>query len=131
MSKRRNARQRLKALAAKPRVRHISLAWYTPDTYEQMREHSVDAEGLYDTFEDWLVAAEEAEQMFKGQGHVTYRVAFELDEWLRWCAKHGMEADGTARSAYAAWKGRQLYGDPTVEDHVSSVDDAASPEDAD
>jgi hypothetical protein len=82
-------------------------AWYRAEQWEWLREISVDRDELGETYEEWVVNAEESLQKMRQAGIWAEKIEVDVEELLAWCRAQGREVDGAARAAYAAEMLRQ------------------------
>jgi hypothetical protein len=88
----------------KPRVKKLvtGVAWYRPEQWERLVTISSDADGLDETYEEWLRRATARFEELTASGMTLQRVDVDVEQLLAWCAVQGRPVDGAARSAYAA-----------------------------
>jgi hypothetical protein len=80
----------------------FAFCWY--DEAQWLRLKALYPDTLDDSYATWHRNAGRAMHELSLAGHRIKKVAFKLDEWLRWCAEQGIDPDAKSRSAYAAWK---------------------------
>lgn len=78
------------------------IAWYRPETYERCLAIFQDADDLPDTYDEWLVQAEEGEEQLKREGLKVVRAEIDPVAFPGWCANEGYaQIDTHARIAFA------------------------------
>lgn len=83
----------------------VGLAWYTPESFTEMKLVADDADDLDDTYEDWLKNAKRLAQKLKDEGFLVAQVPIDIPEWVAWCQENGYnELNGTTRSKYVGEK---------------------------
>jgi len=60
----------------------LGVAWYSPTQWQQIREVSADAEQLETTFQEWLVAAEQAFEKMTALGIAPIKVPIEAQDLI-------------------------------------------------
>ena len=88
-------------------ARRIGLPWYSREDYPRIREMMADRHNLASTYEAWLSAAENNENVGRQAGLQIDRITIEPDGFARWCAEKGVEPDSAARRDYVAEKTAQ------------------------
>lgn len=81
---------------------NIALPWYRGADWAEAKRVMADAEGLHETYGEWLLSAEEVERNMRAEGFRTIRVRLEPQAFLAWCAGEGCEPNGPARAKWAA-----------------------------
>ena len=84
------------------RPRRVGLPWYNADDYDALRACLVDGTRLPERYEGWRISAEQIEGEVQRSGVEVVRVPIAPDAFLAWCARAGLESDGSARARYAA-----------------------------
>ena len=84
-------------------------AWYRREQWQRLREVSYDGDELEDTYDKWVVNAEEAFKKHANLGLEIEKVDVDVEELLDWCRAEGIEIDGDARARFAAMKLKQLH----------------------
>ncbi|MBM1171721.1 hypothetical protein [Microvirga arabica] len=85
-------------------ARRIGLPWYRREDYPRIREMMADRHNLAPTYESWLAAAENNEEVGRQAGLHVSRILIEPEAFARWCAKKNVEPDSAARRDYVAEK---------------------------
>jgi len=83
----------------------LAMCWYDEDQWKILKVREPDA--LDDSYETWKGNATRALHELRQAGHNIQKVSVKIGPFLRWCEENGVESNGEARSAYAAWKLRQ------------------------
>jgi hypothetical protein len=83
-----------------PRKMNVLLAWYTREAWEALRSVAPDKHALDDSFDEWELAAVEAECQLLAEGQAVSRVMIEPELFLAWCKAEGRLPDRAARSAF-------------------------------
>jgi hypothetical protein len=84
--------------------RRIGLPWYRREDYPSIREMMTDRHNLSPTYDTWLAAAENNENVGRDAGLQVRRILIEPEAFARWCAEKGVEPDSAARRDYVASK---------------------------
>jgi len=82
--------------------RRIALPWYDREDYPTIRNMMTDRQNLAPTYEQWLAAAENNENVGRQAGLEIDRIRIEPSSFARWCAAEGVEPDSAARMRYIA-----------------------------
>lgn len=82
--------------------RKIALPWYRREDYPGIRSMMADRHTLAPTYEQWLAAAENNENVGRQAGLEIERILIDPSAFARWCAAEGAEPDGAARRRYVA-----------------------------
>jgi hypothetical protein len=82
--------------------RTISLPWYSREDYPAIRDMMRDRHNLAPTYDQWLAAAENNENVGRQAGLEIVRILIEPSSFSRWCAASGLEPDSAARMRYVA-----------------------------
>ncbi len=85
------------------------VAWYSREQWSILKQVSVDAEELEDSYDEWEQNAEQAIQKFIAKGMRIRKVDVDVNELVKWCKNKGVSIDGAARSQYAVEKGAKEY----------------------
>src|SRR5262249_25823785 len=78
----------------------VGFAWYTEQQWQRLKELADDVEALDDTYANWLQTAEEAVVTLRSNGIEAMKVAVDVEEAARWCAKHGRPFNSAGRAAF-------------------------------
>ncbi|WP_244610646.1 hypothetical protein [Microvirga pakistanensis] len=90
-----------KNLVPEPK-RKIGLPWYNREDYPDIRSMMADRHNLAPTYEQWLAAAENNENVGKQAGLDIERILIEPSRFARWCDAEGLAPDSAARMRYVA-----------------------------
>jgi hypothetical protein len=80
------------------------VAWYRRHEWPLLRSLAVDADTLAETYDEWLLIAEQTYVRMQAEGYVVEKVDVPLHDLVKWCAAHGRALDEAARSAFVADK---------------------------
>ncbi len=94
--------------ANRPRI--IGFCWFRRESYQDARSLMADPDVLFDTFDEWLVAARQIERDVTEKGDKVVRIRFDAASFMLWCASHGRMPDEQARAAWAAAEARKKFG---------------------
>jgi hypothetical protein len=87
--------------------RRIWLPWYSREDYPRIRDMMIDRHNLASTYDAWLAAAENNENVGRQAGLQISRTMIEPDKFAKWCREKGLEPDSAARIKYVAEMGVQ------------------------
>jgi hypothetical protein len=82
--------------------RRIGLPWYSREDYPRIRDMMIDRHNLAPTYDTWLAAAENNENVGRQAGLQISRIMIEPDTFAKWCTEKGFEPDSAARIKYVA-----------------------------
>jgi hypothetical protein len=82
--------------------RRIGLPWYNREDYLRIRDMMTDRHNLASTYDTWLAAAENNENVGRQAGLQISRIMIEPDTFAKWCTEKGLEPDSAARTKYVA-----------------------------
>ena len=88
----------------------IAFAWYSRKDWEQLWQAAPDREDLDASFDEWELAAIEAELELKTSGASVTRVYVDASSFLAWCAKKRRPPDRASRTAYVSDLARTVPG---------------------
>jgi hypothetical protein len=83
-------------------ARAVAFAWYTPETWAELRATADDPEALDESYEAWLASAEDALQSLQSRGVPAKRFPLDVAAAAAWSRKEGRRFDSAARAAYVA-----------------------------
>ena len=86
----------------------VGVAWYRPDQWQRIRDISIDGDEMEDSYEEWLLSAEQFLKEFSGPGKRFEKVDVDSEQLILWCNTRGLEVNAKARSQYVADKVRQM-----------------------
>jgi len=78
----------------------IAICFYTPDSYEELKEVADDKRVLCDTYADWLVEFSKAVNGLKQQGLEVAPVNINIDQLKKWCKQNKLRNTSSSRSKY-------------------------------
>jgi hypothetical protein len=87
--------------------RRIWLPWYSREDYPRIRDMMIDRHNLAPTYDAWLAAAENNENVGRQAGLQISRTMIEPETFAKWCREKGLEPDSAARIKYVAEMGVQ------------------------
>jgi hypothetical protein len=82
--------------------RRIGLPWYSREDYPHIRAMMIDRHNLAPTYDSWLAAAENNENVGRQAGLQITRIIIEPAAFAKWCTEKSLEPDSTTRMQYAA-----------------------------
>ena len=85
----------------------VPLAWYDPETYDDIKAQMADGESFASTYAEWELHAKQVEAFFLAKGVPTVRVRVEPREFAAWCAVHHQAPNVKGRLAYSEWAARR------------------------
>jgi hypothetical protein len=80
----------------------VGIAWYTRETWTQLRELAEDRDALDDTFEEWERHAVDVIRELESAGRRIRKITINVDAAVTWCRQHGRRFDSASRSEYVA-----------------------------
>lgn len=89
----------------------ISICFYTPDSYEELRRVADDKKVLCDTYEDWLVEFSKAVNGLRVEGMDIVPITINIGELVKWCKQNKLKNTSSNRSKYVAELCRFRFGD--------------------
>jgi len=90
--------------------RTIGLAWYSREDYPDIRAMMADPHTLAPSYEQWVMAAENNEQVARDAGLDVVRVRIAPAEFAAWCAERSLEPTSGARSRWVEEAVRKRSG---------------------
>ena len=87
----------------------VGFAWYRPAQWQRVRDISLDADALEDTYEEWLRLAEQKLAELRAAGLRVEKVDLDSERLILWCNEQGLEMNAQARSSYAAETLREIH----------------------
>lgn len=82
----------------------IGIGWYRPEQWQLLREVSVDADELEETYAEWETGAAQAFDNAKNPGVLILKVDVDVEELLTWCHQQGVAVNANARAEFIAHK---------------------------
>jgi hypothetical protein len=83
---------------------YYGVGWYTRKDWNKLKEVSVDSDALDNTYEEWLLNAENSIRQLKEQNIQIIKVHIKTIDLIEWCKDKSVPIDGKARSQFAAQK---------------------------
>ena len=80
----------------------ITVCFYTPQSYEQLRKVAADKNKLDEKYEDWLGGFHNAMTTLKSSGLDAEAVKVNIGHLEEWCKVHKYKNNGKHRSLYAS-----------------------------
>ena len=80
----------------------LGIGWYSRKDYPRILEIMEDAHVLPPTYELWSKKAEGLERGAAALGAIVVRASIEPEEFVAWCASHGMKPDAKGRNAFGS-----------------------------
>ena len=84
----------------------VPLAWYEPETYEDIKAQMADGQAFADTYDEWELHAKQVEAFFLARGVPTVRVRVDPREFAAWCAARHQAPNVKGRIAFSEWAAR-------------------------
>lgn len=84
------------------------IAWYDRSEWPLLRSLAADPEMLAETYDEWLLGAEQTYARLTAQGYAVEKVEVKLKDLLAWCNSQGRPLDEFARSGFVEAKLRSL-----------------------
>ncbi len=81
----------------------VPLAWYEPETYEDIKALMTDGRAFAPSHEKWEGHAIKVEAYFIAKGVPTVRVPVDPRDFGRWCVSRGRAPDAKGRLAFSEW----------------------------
>jgi hypothetical protein len=78
----------------------VAICFYTPDSYQELKEVADDKKVLCDTYADWLVEFSKAVKGLKEQGMEVVPVNINIGELIKWCKENKLKNTSSNRSKY-------------------------------
>jgi hypothetical protein len=92
-------------------LRKIAFAWYLPEDWQKLLDISSDRDELEDSYEEWLMQAEEGFRKTREAGMDVTKIFINLDELAKWCHENNLDINSDSRSNFAALKLQDLFSD--------------------
>ena len=81
----------------------VPLAWYDPETYEDIKALMTDGRAFASSHDKWEGHAIQVEAFFVAKGVPTVRVPVNPRDFGRWCVSQGSAPDAKGRLAFSQW----------------------------
>ena len=92
---------------APPARRLVAFPWYSEAAWTRLRATAEDADGIGQTYAQWVDFANRLMRQLRTQGVRLAKVDVDIEAFEHWRQKHGRPNNGDARGAFAA---SQLQG---------------------
>jgi hypothetical protein len=89
----------------------IAFAWYRPEDWPKLLNISRDKDELEDTYDEWLIQAEDSFRKTRDAGMDVTKIFINLDELALWCDDNNLEINSDSRSNFAAFKLEELFSE--------------------
>jgi 23S rRNA A2030 N6-methylase RlmJ len=76
------------------------VCWYSSTQWQELREIAADPERLEETYQEWLVVADQACQKMEASGIAIVKVPVDVQKLVAWCRERNLPIDGKARAQY-------------------------------
>ena len=77
----------------------IGIAWWRREQWDRLLQISEDAEGQYDSYDDWLADAKK--NLASGANGIGgEKVDIDVEELLAWCNEQGLAVNSQSRAQY-------------------------------
>ena len=76
------------------------MSWYTPESWQRMREIADDRDEWPDTFGAFVKKTERLILQFEREGIVVEKQVIDVDDCVRRCRRNGYRIDNAGRAAY-------------------------------
>ncbi len=80
----------------------VAICFYTPASYDELKEVADDKKNLCDTYEDWLVEFSKAVSGLRKEGMDTVPITIDIAKLVQWCRENKLKNTGANRSRYVA-----------------------------
>ena len=94
----------LERLRAKKRSQSlmVGVAWYTEDTWKQMKSSAADPGVFEESFSEWEAIAKTALREIRSTGVRVVECRIIPEEFFAWCSLHNRSNDAAARAEFVA-----------------------------
>ena len=89
----------------------VAICFYTPDSYEELKEAADDKKGLCDTYADWLVEFSKAVKGMREQGLEVVPLNINIEELKKWCKQNELKNTSSSRSKYVVEISKSQFPD--------------------
>lgn len=79
----------------------IGMAWYRAEDYDAIFRIMSDSHKLPDTFDEWLLKADNGEKELTASGHIVVRAVIDPKTFPDWCRSLNLNVDAKARMHFA------------------------------
>jgi hypothetical protein len=80
----------------------VGVAWYTSSEWSRVKAAAADPERFENSFEEWLVIAEDALVQLRSTGLSAERFLVNADELAKWCGENRLENNASARARFVS-----------------------------
>jgi len=80
----------------------VGVAWNTSSEWSRVKAAAADPERFEDSFEEWLVVAEDALVKLRSAGLSAERFLVSADELAKWCVENRLENNSSARARFVS-----------------------------
>lgn len=80
----------------------VGVAWYTSSEWSRVKAASADPERFEESFEEWLVVAEDALVKLMSAGVSAERFLVNADDLAKWCVENRLENNSSARARFVS-----------------------------
>lgn len=88
-------------------ITHIGLAWFEPESYQQVCAVMEDRDRMARTYDEWIGGAMRAEEELRREGFVTVRAVLRLPDFVDHCRRHGERVNAKGRNHFASFVAAQ------------------------
>jgi len=89
----------------------VAICFYTPDSYEELKEVADDKKILCDTYADWLVEFSKAVKGMREQGLEVVPLNINIEELKKWCKQNELKNTSSSRSKYVVEISKSQFPD--------------------
>jgi hypothetical protein len=80
----------------------MGVAWYRREEWPKLLAAAADRGQLEDTYDEWLLSAEQLLSQLSAKGIELKKVDIDVDALIAWCRDKQLPLDGEARSRYVS-----------------------------
>ena len=91
----------------------VAICFYTPHSYEELKQVADDKKVLCDTYADWLVEFSKAVKGLREQGLDVNPVTINIGELEKWCEQNKLKNTSSSRSKYVVEISSSQFPDST------------------
>lgn len=84
-------------------ITHIGLAWFEPESFQQVLAVMEDRDRMASTYAQWLPGALRAEKELSREGFVPVRAVLRAVDFVEHCRRHGQRIDASGRTHFASF----------------------------
>lgn len=82
-------------------ITHVGLAWFEPESWEQVAAIMEDRDRMARNYADWLAGAIRSEEEVRREGFVPVRAVLRAGDFLDHCRRNGQRIDASGRTHFA------------------------------